>query len=160
MDPSPRAGQLAGRLEAANREALEFAERCSDADWRKVCAGENWPLGVLVDHIADANELIEGAVRGYVEGREFPVTPAMVDAHNARHAVATADRPREETMARLRASVARMVETVTPLGDEQLDITFALPIAGGRPTSTAGVVEIVTAHVGEHLASARRALAG
>ena len=35
-----------------NNEVIAFVEKCSDENWEKVCSGEEWPVGVVVRHIA------------------------------------------------------------------------------------------------------------
>jgi hypothetical protein len=122
------------------------------------CAGEGWPVGVVVDHVADANLLMEAALRGHVAGTPIPFTLEMLHVHNAEHAMTCTDRSREETIAELEASVARMVDTVRSLTDDQLQVTLPLALRGGAPTSAEGVVQMVTEHAGLHLDNIRAAL--
>jgi hypothetical protein len=153
-----KAAALADRFESAHREVLEVAHACSDAEWAVHCAGEGWSVGVVVDHIADANVLMEAALRGHVNGTPVPFSPEMVDAHNAEHATACSNRSRDETLAELEASVAVMVATIRSLSDDEVEVTLPFALQGGAPTRAAGVVERVTAHAGLHLANIRAAL--
>ena len=104
--------------------------------------------------------LIEGGVKSYLRKEEVPFTPAMVDAHNAEHAAEYASVSRDEAVRRLEDSIAKMVQTVRSLSDDELGITMPLLLVGGAPTSTAGLIKIVTDHVRLHLPSAQRALSG
>ena len=49
---SERAAALAERFERINQDLIATVERCSDADWRRACAGEGWPVGVTAHHVA------------------------------------------------------------------------------------------------------------
>ena len=39
---SERAKDLAERLEAFNRDMMTFVEHLTEAEWRKICAWEDW----------------------------------------------------------------------------------------------------------------------
>jgi DinB superfamily len=156
MVGSNAAAELARGLEEANQRALALAQSCSDADWKAVCEGERWPVGVVLDHIADWNEQVDGGIQAYLSGQEVPLTAEMVDAHNAAHATQYAEVSRDEAVKRLQESSSRLVATVRSLSDDDLAITFPLPLAGAS-MSTTGLIKMVTEHVGLHLASVQRA---
>jgi DinB family protein len=159
MVGSNAAAELAQDFERANREVIAFAQSCSDSDWNVICEAERWPVGVLVDHMADWNVQVEAAIQSYLRGQELPFTAEMVDAHNAQHATDSAAVSREEAIRRLEESSTRMVATVRSLSDADLAIAFPLPLAGG-PASTTDLIKMVTEHVAIHLPSARRSLTG
>src|SRR3982074_379380 len=124
MVGSSEAMKLAREFEVANQEVLELARSCSDAQWSSLCEAERWSVGVLIDHIADSNVLIEGGVKSYLRKEEVPFTPAMVDAHTAEHAAEYASVSRDEAVRRLEDSIAKMVQTVRSLSDDELGITM------------------------------------
>src|SRR5207302_8716498 len=120
---------------------------------------ERWPVGVLLDHMADWNVQVEAAVQSYLRGQALPFTAEMVEAHNAQHAAEYASVSREEAIRRLEESATKMVATIRSLSDADLAIAFPLPLAGG-PASTTDLIKMVTDHVNLHLPSARQTLTG
>ena len=49
---SDRATALADDFSAANAEAMDFVRRCTAAEWTLTVPGEEWPVGVVLHHIA------------------------------------------------------------------------------------------------------------
>ena len=48
---SDRAKELAARFTAFNDEMISFVETCSDENWKKMCEGENWTIGLVARHV-------------------------------------------------------------------------------------------------------------
>ena len=53
-----KANALAVELERANDEVAAFALACSPEQWRAVVRGEQWPVGVVVHHVAVGHDLM------------------------------------------------------------------------------------------------------
>jgi DinB superfamily len=159
MSDSSRAAELAARFEGVHGEVMTVAESCEEPRWSMVCPGEEWPIGVVLSHIAEAYAAVDGWIGGYLEGRPVPQTRALIEEGNAHHAVAAAAVPREETLAKLRANGGRVVATIGALTDEQLAISLPMELAGGSEVSAERLVEIVCRHTCGHLDSVRQAVA-
>ena len=159
---SARAQALAQRFEQANAELANLIESCSDSQWRAVCQGEQWSVGVTAHHIAyDQAHIVEWFQAIAAGLPQPPPAEGGLDAATARHAAQFADCTREETLTLLRRDGELAAGAVRALTDEQLD-RMSLPTADGRPPRTAGqVVErILIGHVLGHGASIRAAIAG
>ncbi|MDD5761691.1 MAG: hypothetical protein PHP88_04190 [bacterium] len=64
-----RAIELAERFKAFNNKLIAFVRSCTDEDWRKVCSGEQWPVGVVARHIVlGILRQNGGSVADYVAG--------------------------------------------------------------------------------------------
>jgi hypothetical protein len=157
MIGSDRAAELADRFEALHGETLAFAEGCTDAAWSAVTAGEGWPVGTVVSHIAEGYAAVDGWARGYLEGRPIEETRALIDEANAKHAAAMASAPRGQVLAKLRDNAARVTATVRDLTDEQLAISLPMRVVDGAPVTTEQVVETLLRHTTRHLGSCREA---
>jgi hypothetical protein len=80
-----KTGALATQLEGKVRDAVATLEKLSDADWKKLTATENWPVGVTAHHLAGGLEAVAGSVTGLVSGAppRGNFTMAMLDQMNA-----------------------------------------------------------------------------
>ena len=84
---SNRAADLAGRFRAFNDELNGFVGSCTDEDWSKVCPGEQWPVGVVVRHIAASHIGAIGLVKMVVAGEKLPeLTAGVIDQMHVMHA--------------------------------------------------------------------------
>lgn len=154
-----RSEALAKRFEQINGELGDLIESLSPDEWRAICGGETWSVGVTAHHIAyDQAHIIEW-FQAIANGRPLPPpAPGGLDASTARHAAEYASCTKEETLALLRHDGEAAARAVRELTDEQLD--RQAPVVAGRPALTAGgVVErILIGHVLGHGASIRAAI--
>jgi uncharacterized damage-inducible protein DinB len=152
-----RGEALANRFEEVNREIISAVEKCSDAQWRTKCAGENWSVGIVAHHLAQGHAQIGRMIQAIGAGQPLPpVTTEMLDQMNAQHAEQHANCTKEETLDLLRKNGTSAAATVRGLSDEQLQRSGTLR-AG--PMSAEQVVEnILIGHVNGHLASIRAAI--
>ena len=89
---SAKAESLAGQFEAKVREAENTLQRLSDADWKKVTAGEKWSVGVTAHHAAEALEPIAQMIKAPASGQPIEgFTMERLHAMNAQHARDFAD---------------------------------------------------------------------
>lgn len=156
---SQRAASLADRFERANAAVIAAVESCSDADWKSVCAGEGWPVGVTAHHIALSYPPFQGFIQGIASGADLPpTTREMLDAGNAQHAQEHVDCTRDETLELLRRDGQAVAAAMRGLSDEQLDRSAPVALAGGATISAQQMAEFLIGHPTEHLASMEAAL--
>jgi hypothetical protein len=148
---------LAAQFEAKVRDAEALLRSLSDDDWKKVTAGEKWPVGVTAHHLASAFEPVAHIVTGIVSG-QLPggFTSGMLHEMNARHAREHAGCTRSETIALLRAGATKAAAVIRGLSDEQL-ATRATVFTDAPPmTAEQMIVGALIDHVDEHIGSIRK----
>ncbi len=158
--PSERATVLAEDFSAANHEVVVFARSCSDAEWALMVPGEEWPIGVVMHHIAEGHEHGLVWLSRLARGDAVTDSAAGIDQDNAAHAARAATAGRDETIALLEANAAPLESALRALSDEELDRTAPFGPAGGRELPTAALAAVAARHAREHLAHARAALQG
>src|SRR5215472_15781148 len=93
-DDARSPAQYAADIDAARERLVAFAAGCSPEQWRAApLDGDPRPVGVIVDHVADAYDYMGGWVRRILAGE--PVDGTTVDGLNAEHASAAAMTPDE-----------------------------------------------------------------
>lgn len=151
---------LAMKFEAKVRDAEALLQTLGDEDWKKVTAGEKWPVGVTAHHLASAFEPVAHIVSGIVSG-QLPggFTSGMLDEMNARHAREHASCTKPETIALLKTGAAKATAVVRGLSDEQL-VTRATVLTDAPPmTAEQMIVGALINHVDEHIGSIRKTIA-
>jgi hypothetical protein len=107
------AARYAAGIDAARERLAAFAAGCTGEQWRAApLPGDPRPVGVVVDHVADAYEYLAGWIRQLLAGEEVTVNSDVVDALNAEHAAASAAVTRAEAVEHLRRSgtaISRLV---------------------------------------------------
>jgi Mycothiol maleylpyruvate isomerase N-terminal domain len=154
-----RAEALAEKFEAKAQEATTVIERLSDADWKKVTAGEKWTVGVVAHHIAGSHEPIGGIVKGIASGQAMPgFTMEMLHDMNAQHAREHANCTKAETLDLHKKGAAAAAAIVRSLDDASLGRTAV--VLTGMPAMSAeqAIDAILVNHVEEHLKSIRTAI--
>jgi hypothetical protein len=113
--------ELAADIDAARERLAGFVSSCTDADWRSApLDGDPRPVGVVVDHVADAYEYLAGWIRQLVAGQPVDVDNEVVDALNAEHARTAGSVTRAETAGHLRRSGADIAALVAGLSAADL----------------------------------------
>jgi hypothetical protein len=155
-----RVHSLVQRFESANTALIASVEACSDADWQRVTSEEGWPVGVAAHHVARSYPAIGGFVVSIANGTPpIPLTPEMLDANNAQHAVEAATCTREETLDLLRQNGQAASDALRGLRDDQLRRTAPLVLMGGAEVSAEQMIELaMIGHPVEHLASIENAI--
>jgi DinB family protein len=157
---SARATALADEFAGANEAAITFARSCSDDQWRTVVPGEDWPVGVVLHHIAQGHAQGVSWLTTMVAGESVTDTDEDIDAHNLTHAEQYAGVGVAETVALLEEN-GRKVETfIRQLGDEDLDRTAPFGPAEGQAFPVEQLVAASYRHALSHLAHAQEAVAG
>jgi mycothiol maleylpyruvate isomerase-like protein len=149
-----RAEELGRKFDEACREMNRVVEGLSDADWKKVTSAEQWPVGVVAHHAAEAHAGISGLVQLVAKAQPLPgLTMDMIHANNAKHATEQASVTKAETLALLKSNGSQASAIVRGLSDAELDRSASL--LSGMPAMTAAqaIEAILIHHVDEHLAS-------
>jgi len=159
---SERARSLADRLEAFNRDVITFVEHLTEEQWRKVCAWEQWGVGVTARHVGSGH--YEGAVwltRMIVNGEKLPeLTGEQINHMANQHASEHADCTKAEVLEILRKNGDMLVAFADGLGEADLDRTGYLA-AIGKELSAQQLLEILVLQSGgEHFANLKAAAAG
>jgi hypothetical protein len=155
---SPAAESLAAELEAANDEAIAFVETCSDGQWATVVEGENWPVGVVMHHIAVGHLQMMDWLDRARRGDPILTTASDIDVDNARHAVDCAGVDRAETVERLRRHGAALAEIIGGLSTGELALSVPFGPADGRAVTLEQLAPVAARHCRTHLDGARAAL--
>jgi len=156
---SHRAKKLAGRLRAFTDDVIAFVEGCSEANWKKVCKKEEWPVGVTARHIGAGHFEAVGLARRVVNGEKLPelTMEQVVERANA-HARQHAECTRKDVLEVLRRNGAALVDYVAGLSDAELDRTGHLAMAGGELTAQQLIEAVILESGGEHFASMNAAV--
>jgi len=151
-----RSETLAKQFEGKASEFTMVIEKLSDAEWKKVTAAEEWPVGVTAHHVASAHEPIAGIMKTVASGQAMPpFTMAMLDEMNAKHAKDFAGCTKAETLDLNRKGVTAAAGVVRGLSDAELDKKGAV-VTGMPEMSVQQIIEnILINHVEEHLGSIR-----
>jgi hypothetical protein len=149
---------MADDFQAANDEAIAFAGGCSDEQWSTMVRGEEWPVGVVLHHIASGHELMIGWLGRARRGQEILTTAAEIDADNARHAEDNAGVTRAETVEALRRNGAELAIVIRSLDGDELATSVPFGPADGMAVTTLALVEVSARHCRTHLTGARDAL--
>ncbi len=104
--PSERATVLAEDFAAANHEVVVFARSCSGAEWALMVPGEEWPIGVVMHHIAEGHEHGLVWLTRMARGEAVTDSAEGIDQDNAAHAARAATAGQDETIALLEANAA------------------------------------------------------
>ncbi len=156
---SQKAKNLAERLRAFTDDVIGFVEGCSDENWRKVLATEEWTVGVTARHIGAGHFEAVGLARMMVKGEKLPEFTMeqlveMANAHARQHAGCT----REEVLEVLRRNGAALVDYVAGLSDAELNRTGHLALAGGELSAQQLIEAVILKSGGEHLANMKAAV--
>ena len=150
--------ELAGELERAHEEAIAFATSCSEEEWTAIVPGDDWPVCVVVHHVAEGYELVSGWIDCALSGRPIEDTAEGIDGANVDHAEKFGSVGQSETVALLRANGAAAVAKLGRLDESDLAKTAAFGPAGGQPFSVEQLCGAAAGHVRSHLGRAQSAL--
>jgi hypothetical protein len=149
---------LAAAADAANEEVIAFARSCTEDQWRTTVPGENWPVGVVVHHVAEGHLLLIGWLAALSRGEDVTDSAADVDEANAVHARRCAAVRVDETVALLRANGAKMAAFIRSLDDAALARAASFGPGNGMEMRAEQAAGAAARHCQVHLANARSAL--
>ena len=111
----------AADIDEARERMVAFVTGCTEEQWRSApLDGDPRPVGVVVDHVADAYDYLAGFIRQIVAGQHVVVNNDVVDALNARHAQAAGAVSIADATGHLRRSGAAISELVAGLSAADL----------------------------------------
>ena len=149
---------LAEQFERANAEFVQTLEGLSDDQWKRVCAGEEWPVATTAHHVAEDHNVLTGLIKTLATGGQLPPIDAeALNGINAEHAKRVVGVTREETIALARSAGQEAAAMVRDLSDEQLAKSAMFPAAGGEVTAGQLIENILIGHIGMHLPSIKDA---
>jgi hypothetical protein len=156
---SKRAKELSQRLKAFADEVVGFVQRCTDADWRKMCK-EDWTVGVTARHIGAGHFQAVSVAQMIVNGVKLPeiTMPQLIDMANE-HARQHAGCTRKEVLEVLRQTGAALVDYAAGLSDAELNRTGHMALLGGQVSAQRFLEAVILDSAGEHLASMQAAVA-
>ena len=149
---------LAKQFEAKAQEAASVLEKLSDADWKKVTAGEKWSVGVTAHHVAGSHEAIAGMIQTIASGGKMPEGFTMDALHqmNAKHAQDFAAVSKADTIALHKKGAAAAAAVVRGLSDDQFAKSGTV-IGGVPPMSAEQIVTgILINHIEDHFGSIKK----
>ena len=151
---SQRTKELVARFTGFNNEFIAFVDNCSDEDWRKVCSGEGWTVGVVAHHVAAGHFGAIDLVRMIVAGEAIPeITMEAIDQMNAQHAKEHTNCTREEVLALLRKNGSAFAGYLEGLSEADLGRTGYLAAIGGDVSAQQLIEMVILQSGGEHLDS-------
>ena len=149
---SQRTKELVARFTGFNNEFIAFVDNCSDEDWRKVCSGEGWTVGVVAHHVAAGHFGAIDFVRMIVVGEAIPeITMETIDQMNAQHAKEHANCTKEEVLALLRKNGSAFADYLEGLSEADLARTGYLAAIGGDVSAQQLIEMVILQMGGEHL---------
>ncbi len=149
---------LADQFEQANAEFVKTIESLTDEQWKRACAGEEWPVGTTAHHVAEDHGVLTGLIKTLASGGTLPPIDAeALNGINADHARRAAGVSREETIALAQSGAQGAVSMLRGLSDEQLAKSAMFPAAGGEVNAQQLVENILIGHIGMHLPSIKQA---
>jgi DinB superfamily len=148
----------AAELDRANDDAIAFATSCSPEDWAAVVPGDEWPVGVVLHHMAEGYDLGSRWIDCALTGRPIEDTMDGIDAVNLRHAKEFAEVGVSETAELLRRKGAAAVAKLARLSESELARSTAFGAAGGKQFSVEQFCQAAPGHVRSHLDRARSAV--
>jgi len=155
---SQRTKELVARFTGFNNEFIAFVDNCSDEDWRKVCSGEGWTVGVVAHHVAAGHFGAIDFVRMIVAGEAIPeITMEAIDQMNAQHAKEHTNCTREEVLALLRKNGSAFAGYLEGLSEADLARTGYLALIGGDVSAQQLIEMVILQSGGEHFDSMKAA---
>jgi hypothetical protein len=156
-----RAEALAARLEKGAEELAAFAEKLSDAEWRRPCNDrDRRPLGVLVHHVATMYPIEIDVAKTVAAGKAIEdVTWEAVAGINAKHSADHGAITKAEALELLRKNSREAAAAVRAFSDDELDSAAPFSLSFGAPMTAQFVIEDhALRHAWHHLARMRKAL--
>ena len=121
-------------------------------------SGDDWPVGVVIHHIAEGFTLVSRWIDCALGGRAIEDTAKGIDSANRRHAEDFATVGVVETVELLNANGTVAVAKIRGLDEPDLEKTAAFGPAGGKAMSVEQFCIVATEHVRSHLGRALSSL--
>ncbi len=146
--------ELAERIRTFNDEVIAFVEQCSVEQWQKVCAWEEWSVGVTARHIGAGHFEVISLAEMIINGQTLPeLTMDDFRQMGNQHAREHAECSREEVLAILRKNGAAAADYVAGKTAAELERQAYLSVTGGDVTARQLLEYVILESGGEHLAN-------
>jgi len=153
-----QAQELAERLRTFNEEVIALVKEVPEANWRKRCEGEQWPVGVVARHIGVGHYGSIELVKMMIAGTPVPdLSEAQIIEFGNAHAAKHADCTKEEVLSILGTKGRKLVDYVGGLSDAELETSAHIDGFGGNISVKRLLKTIILRSAGEHVASMRKA---
>ena len=152
------AQELAKKIRAFNDEVIAFVEQCTSEQWQKVCAWEEWSVGVTARRIGAGHFEAIGLAEMIIAGQKLPeLTMDDFRQMGNQHAREHANCSREEVLAILRKNGTAAAAFVGGKTDAELDRKAFLTVTGGDVSARQLLEYVILDSGGEHLANMKSA---
>jgi hypothetical protein len=157
---SSQAKELTERFKAFNNEIIAFVEKCSDEEWKKICPGEELPIGVVASHVAKRHYGAFDWAKMIVAGEKLPeITKAANEQANAELAEAHKNCTKREVLGFLHEDGSTGADYLGGLEDSDLDRIGYFALTGGEISTKQMVEKIIIQRGNDHLSSMKKAIA-
>ena len=154
---SERSNALAERLEQGATALASFASALTEEEWQTRVPGDGRTVGVTVHHVATMYPLEIRLAMLLAAGQPITdVTPAIVNAINARHAEEAAGVGREAALDLLERNSRAAAAAIRDLTDDDLDRAAPISLNADAPLTCQFMLEDhAVRHSYHHLARLR-----
>ena len=155
---SQQAEKLAERLRIFNTQVITFVENCTEENWRKICAREDWSISVVARHIGAGHYDIIEMANMIVNEKTLPgLTLDQIIQMANEHAREHADCTKTEVLDILRKNGTRLADYVAGLDDAELDRKGYLEVVGGHISTQQLIENVIFQSAAEHFANMKTA---
>jgi hypothetical protein len=160
MGMNEQSKKLVERLKAFDAEVVAFVEGCREADWGKMCAPEDWTVGVTARHIGAGHYDTVDLIKMIVAGEKLPdMTEEEIVRMANDHAAKHADCTKEEVLEVFRTDAPKLLDYISRLDDAALGKTGYFSLLEKDVSAQQFVETVILWSGGEHFASMKRAVA-
>jgi len=157
---SERAAELTRRFNETAERFARLVESCDAAGWRTVTTAEQWPVGVVAQHVALAPRVHVSWLRQMLAGDNLiEVTRTELDQANAHYAERFSGVTQEQVLRTLRRNVGSAAGFIAGLDDEALGRTAQVALLGNVVVTVDQLTEhVLIGHIAGHMRSILTAL--
>ena len=148
---SQRAKDISERIESFRDDVVAFVENLSDDDWKRVCAWEEWSVGVTACHLGAGHFGMSGMLGMIVKGEELPqLTMDQVNEMSKKSVQKHTDCTKTEALELLRKNGSELAAYVSGLTDDELDRKGSMPAFGGEVSAEKFIDYIIFQSATQH----------
>ena len=156
---SQRAKDISERIESFRDDVVAFVENLSDDDWKRVCAWEEWSVGVTACHLGAGHFGMSGMLGMIVKGEELPqLTMDQVNEMSKKSVQKHTDCTKTEALELLRKNGSELAAYVSGLTDDELDRKGSMPAFGGEVSAEKFIDYIIFQSATQHFDSMKTAV--
>ena len=151
-----RAESLADQFEQAVADFAQTIEQIPDDKWTDKGGPEGWTIAGVAQHVSGQFPLEMQYITAAAEGKQMPAYSwDDINGMNESRADKNSAASKADVLKELRDGAASTAAYIRGLGDEQLERTGSLALAGGAAVSAKQLIEggVLIDHVRGHLKS-------